>query len=264
MKNPRNILITGASSGIGEALAVHYAAPGIFLALSGRDADRLQTVVELCRQRGAAVEGKVLCVTDRDAMRAWVLNMDRVHPLDLVIANAGISGGTGGGGESEDQTRMIFDVNVTGVFNTILPILPLMKARGVGQIAVMASLASFTGWPGAPAYSASKAAIRLYGEALRGSLRGSGVGVGVSVICPGFVESRMTAVNRYKMPFLMESSRAASAIAHGLAQDRARIMFPFPSVILAGLIAFLPLGLCHRILTRLPKKPSRTPDLKKS
>lgn len=260
MKNPRNILITGASSGIGEALAVHYAAPGIFLALSGRDATRLQIVVELCRQRGAAVEGKVLCVTDRDAMRDWVVDLDRDHPLDLVIANAGISGGTGGGGESEEQVRRIFDVNVTGVFNTVLPILTLMKARGRGQIALMASLASFTGWPGAPAYSASKGAIRLYGEALRGSLRGSGVGV--SVICPGFVVSRMTAVNGYKMPFLMDSPRAAWVIAHGLAQDRGRIMFPLPSIILAGLIAALPLALCHRILTRLPKKPSR--DLENS
>lgn len=260
MKNPRNILITGASSGIGEALAMHYAAPGIYLALSGRDKARLENVAAQCRQRGAAVEENIISVTDRDAMRGWIDDIDQRHPLDLVIANAGISGGTGSGGETEEQVREIFDVNITGVLNTVLPVLPLMEKRKRGQVALMASLASFSGWPGAPAYGASKGCVRLYGEALRGALRGSGVEV--SVICPGFVESRMTAVNGYKMPFLMGSARAAAIIAAGLTQDRGRIFFPWQSVILAALIASLPLALNHRILTRLPKKPAR--DLKKS
>lgn len=260
MENPRNILITGASSGIGEALAMHYAAPGIYLALSGRDKARLENVAERCRERGATVEENIISVTDRDAMRVWIDDIDQRHPLDLVIANAGISGGTGSGGESEEQVREIFDVNITGVLNTVLPVLPLMEKRKRGQVALMASLASFSGWPGAPAYGASKGCVRLYGEALRGALRGSGVRV--SVICPGFVESRMTAVNDYKMPFLLDSSRAAGIIARGLAKDRGRIFFPWQSVILAMLIASLPLTLNHRILTRLPKKPSR--DLKKS
>ncbi len=260
MQTPRNILITGASSGIGEALAVHYAAPGIYLALSGRDQSRLRNVAEQCRQRGAAVEENIISVTDRDAMRVWIADTDQRHPLDLVIANAGISGGTGSGGEAEEQVREIFDVNITGVLNTVLPVLPMMQKRNRGQVALMASLASFSGWPGAPAYGASKGCVRLYGEALRGALRGSGVRV--SVICPGFVESRMTAVNQYKMPFLLNSSRAAAIIARGLSRNRGRIFFPWPSVILAALIACLPLSINHLILTRLPKKPSR--DLKKS
>jgi short-subunit dehydrogenase len=255
MKNPRNILLTGASSGIGEALALYYAAPGVFLALGGRDPVRLKDVEERCRQRGAIVESRVVDVRDRSAMKDWIDDCDLRRPLDLVIANAGISGGTGGGGEDEDQVRAIFDININGLLNTVFPALSLMQARKRGQIALMASLASFSGWPGAPAYGASKGCVRLFGEALRGSLRGSGVSV--SVICPGFVESRMTAVNPYKMPFLMGSARAASIIAGGLARDRGRIFFPWQSTLLAGLIAALPLELSHRILTRLPRKPSR-------
>ena len=193
MARPRSILITGASSGIGEALALLYAAPGVFLALTGRDAKRLEAVAETCRQKGARVEARTIDVTDRAAMRDWVLALDRAETLDLVVANAGISGGTGGVGEGEDQAIRIFEVNIFGVLYTIGPLVPLMKARKSGQIAIIASIAGYTGWPGAPAYSASKGGIRLYAEGLRGSLRGTGVRV--SVVCPGCVATRMTAVN---------------------------------------------------------------------
>lgn len=257
MLQPRSILITGASSGIGEALALRYASPGIFLALTGRDAARLEAVAQACRQRGAKVEPRTIDVTDREMMRDWILALDRAHRLDLVIANAGISGGTGGDGEDEDQARRIFEVNILGVLNTIGPLIPQMKARKAGQIAIIASLAGYTGWPGAPAYSASKGGIRLYAEGLRGSLRGDGVKV--SVICPGFVVSRMTAVNEYKMPFMLTSERAAEIIAEGLKKDRGRIIFPIRSFLAAGLISFLPLWLNHFILTRLPQKPPLGP-----
>ncbi|HEY8189733.1 MAG TPA: SDR family NAD(P)-dependent oxidoreductase, partial [Micavibrio sp.] len=166
MKSPRKILITGASSGIGEALARHYAAPGATLALTGRNAERLENVAEICRAAGAAVHTGIIDVCDIETMRSWILARDAEQNLDLVIANAGISGGTGLKGEDESQVRAIFDANVNGVFNTILPILAPMCARGRGQIAIISSLAGFSGWPGAPAYGASKGAIRLYGEAL--------------------------------------------------------------------------------------------------
>lgn len=249
---PRSILITGASSGLGEALALHYAAPGIRLALTGRDAARLQAVADAAAARGAEVSSETLDVLDAAAMAAWICAIDRTAPLDLVIANAGVSGGTGGSGEDDAQARRIFAINVDGVLNSVLPAVARMRGRGHGQIALMASLASFRGWPGAPAYSASKAAVRVWGEALRGQLRGAGIGV--SVICPGYVRTRMTAVNRFPMPMLMDADRAAAIIARGLAANRPRIAFPWPVYAAVWLLALLPAGLTDRLLTRLPRK----------
>lgn len=253
MTLPRSILITGASSGIGESLALFYAAKGVFLALTGRDQGRLDAVAGACRAAGAEVEARVIDVADRTAMKDWVLALDRAHPLELVIANAGISGGTGGEGEAEDQAIRIFEVNILGVAYTILPLIPSMTARKKGQIAIIASLAGYSGWTGAPAYSASKGGIRLYAEALRGHLRHSGVRV--SVVCPGFVATRMTGVNEYHMPFMVTSDKAASIIARGLEKNRGRIIFPLPTLIVARLISFLPLCLAHFLMAQFPGKP---------
>lgn len=261
MKNsintPKAILITGASSGLGEGLALHYAAPGVFLALSGRNRDRLETAAQLCRARGAIVETLNACITDRETVAQWIEDVDGRQPLDLVIANAGISGGTGGSmtGEGVEQARHIFDVNVTGVFNTIEPVLPRMIERKAGQIAVVSSLAGFRGWPGAPAYSASKGAVRFYGEALRGSL--AGTGVNVNVICPGFVRTRMTEANDFPMPFLMDRERAADIIARGLAANRGRIAFPWPTHFSAWFASILPDFVAQWVLRQMPAKAAR-------
>ena len=252
----KTILITGASSGIGAALALHYAAPGITLFITGRDEERLFSIAEICRQQGARIESCIVDVTERLPLSNWILQMDLVSPIDLVIANAGISGGTGGavGASWVEAEYKIFDVNVTGVLNTILPLVPRLMARGHGQIAIMSSLAGFSGWPGAPGYSASKAAVRIYGEALRGTLVSSHVGV--SVICPGFVESRMTAANDYHMPLFMPARCAAALIAEGLLLNRARIAFPWPTVVISGMLGLLPPALSAWLLSRFPAKPA--------
>lgn len=256
MKTPKSILITGASSGIGAALALHYAAPGVRLVLSGRDEGRLAEISESCRKKGAETETKTLDVTDRAAMQDWIESADSTTPLDLVIANAGISAGMGGNacanGENPGQVRRIFDVNLYGVLNTIDPILPRMTARGRGQIALMSSLAGFRGWPGAPAYAASKAAVRSFGEGLGGAMARRGVLI--SVICPGFVESRMTAVNTFPMPFLMSAEKAAEIIARGLARGKTRIAFPWPVYAFVWLGALIPDGLARAAMSRLPAK----------
>ena len=188
MRDPRAILITGASSGVGEALARVYARPGIVLALTGRDQVRLGAATAACRVQGAEVLAEAVDVSDRAGMERFVAAAEAFAPLELVIANAGVSAGTGFAGERAEQVREIFAANVEGVFNTVLPALPLLRARRRGQIALMSSLASFRGFPGAPAYCGSKAAVRVWGEGLRPLL--SAEGVEVSVICPGFVTTR--------------------------------------------------------------------------
>ena len=154
-----SIVITGASSGIGEALALDYAAPGIALALSGRDAARLQAVAEACRAKGATVDAGQIDVVDKEALAAWLTRFDEAHPVDLLIANAGIS--IDKGNSSIDDFSIIrktMAVNVDGVFNTVEPLIGRMMARGRGQIAVVSSLAGFIGLPYSASYNASKAA----------------------------------------------------------------------------------------------------------
>ncbi len=252
MRDPRSIIITGASSGIGAALAKAYAAPGVHLALGGRDPARLGAVGAHCRAAGAEVEEGVIDVTDRAAMEAWLLAIDERQPLDLVVANAGISAGTAAGWERPEQARAIFAVNLEGTFNTVLPLLPAMGKRARGQIALMSSLASFRGFPGAPAYCASKAAVRIWGEALRGDLWEAGIRV--TVICPGYVVSPMTARNQFYMPLLMNTDRAAHIIKRGLARQRARIAFPWRVYFGAWLLGILAPALSDPLLRRLPKK----------
>lgn len=249
---PRSILITGASSGIGAAMAAAYAGDGVTLALSGRNAGRLEEVAAACRARGAEVSTARMDVTAREEMADWIGEREAACPLDLVIANAGVSAGMGGGGESDLQTRQILATNVDGVMNTVLPALGPMRARGQGQIAIVSSLAAFRGFPGAPAYCASKAAVRVWGESLRPSL--STEGIGVSVICPGFVRSRMTAVNEFPMPLLMDADKAARIVQKGLSRNRARIVFPWRLWAAVWLLAALPPGLTDGLLARLPEK----------
>ncbi len=252
MRDPRTILITGASSGIGEALAEAYAGPGVTLVLTGRDRERLDAVAARCEKRGAAVRAATVDVADRAAMADWLALVDRETPVDLCIANAGISGGTGRRGESEEQARRILAVNVDGVLNTIHPLIGPMRERGKGQLALVSSLAGLRGYPGAPAYCASKAAVKSYGESLRLDLRPAGIEV--SVICPGFVKSRITDRNRFPMPFLMDANRAASIIRRGLERNRGRIAFPLPTYLMAWIVAMLPSALADALLAHTPAK----------
>jgi len=250
--SPRSLLITGASSGIGEALALAYARPDVSLRLIGRDLTRLEAVANRARLQGANVEARALDVTQQTALAECLVAWDDALPFDLIIANAGISAGSGAGLESEADLRHITDINVTGVINTLAPLLPRLSQRQRGQIALMASLAGYRGLAGACAYSASKAWVKVYGESLRLTLAPQNIRV--SVICPGFVESRITARNRFPMPFLMTAPKAADIIQRGLAQNRARIAFPWPMAVAVGILAALPASLSDVVMRRLPKK----------
>jgi short-subunit dehydrogenase len=253
--SPKNILITGASNGVGRALAEHYAAQGHHLLLTGRNEDRLAATAMICRLKGAYDADTAVCdVRDRDALGQIIRNWDNITPVDIVIANAGISGGTGGlgGGEAVEQARLIFDVNVMGVFNTIEPLLSRMLARQAGQVVMIASLAGFAPFAGAPAYAASKAAVRVYGESLRAGL--ADTGVSVSVVCPGFIESGITDANNFPMPFFMKADKAAAKIARGIARKQTRIAFPWPMYLAAGTLGIMPPVITSMVTRLLPKK----------
>jgi short-subunit dehydrogenase len=252
LQKPRSILITGASSGIGRAVARRYAASGTNLALGGRDRERLEATAELCRRAGAIVDIATVDVTDAAAMDTWLAAADAAAALDLVIANAGISAGTGRGGETAEQARRIFRTNIDGVVNTVLPAIVAMQPRRRGHIAIVSSLAAYRGFPGAPAYSASKAAVRAYGEALRGALHGDRIDV--TVICPGFVESAMTAANAFPMPMLMTADRAAERIHQAIARNKASVAFPWPLHAAVWLFGALPAGWTDPVFRRLPEK----------
>jgi len=254
MMVPRHILITGASSGIGAALARHYASAGVRLDLGGRDQPRLQGVVADCRGRGATVLSRAVDVTDRSAMREWILGADTATPLDLVVANAGIGVNEGTGRDGESRAREVFAVNLEGVLNTAYPAIERMAERGRGQLALMSSLAGYRGFPDAPAYSASKAAVKALAEAWRGALAAHGICV--SAICPGFIETPMTQRHPFPMPFLMTAERAAGIIASGLARDRPRIAFPWPMAVGTWFVAALPAALGDRLLRPRPHRQS--------
>ncbi len=262
MIKPKSILITGASSGIGAALALAYAEPGVTLFLGGRDKDRLNAVADQCKAKGADAHPSTVDVMDKISMSSWIGYAQNQTPLDLVIANAGISAGTGGGGEPEEQARAIFMTNVDGVLNTVYPALDIFKRRKApeeknkfkGQIAIISSLAAFRGFPGAPAYCASKAAVKSLGESWRGLFMKEKIAV--NVVCPGYIKTPMTDANGFYMPMMMDAGKAAQIIKRGLEKNKPRIAFPFLMYCIVWLLMALPPRLFDKMLSDLPEKPA--------
>ena len=236
----RSVVITGGSGGIGAALAAELARPGVTLLLLGRDAERLAAAAAGALTRGAAVETAQVAVTDAPALRAALAAFDARHPVDLLVVNAGISSGLGPGRTPEPAAtaHRVLAVNLGGAIDTVDALLPAMLARGRGQIALMGSMAALRPLPDMPAYSASKAGLRAWGISLRGWLAPRGIAV--TVICPGFVTSAMSARHRGFKPFEISAVRAAVTIRRGLVLRRAFVTFPWPLALLTWLDNRLP------------------------
>jgi len=245
------VVITGASSGIGEALARHYAAPGNVLGLISR------------RAPAAKLDGTVqhygLDVTDVPALAAAAKDfVDRFGVPDLVIANAGVSSGTLGDDLDDIQKlRRILDVNVAGLAATLAAFAPAMRAQGRGTLAGISSVAGIRGLPGSGAYSASKAAAVRWLESLRVELHGTGVSV--VCICPGYVDTPLTRVNRYRMPFLLSADESARRIARAIAARRRLAVIPWQMALVASILRLLPGWLYDRVFARAPRKPRNAP-----
>ena len=234
----RTILITGASRGIGRALAVAYAEPGVHLALVGRDEALLSTAAATCLARGADATVFAVDVRDRDGMAYALATFDLAHPLDLVVANAGVALPTGDDPTVATSAYDEIEINLVGALNTAFPAIPLMTARGAGQIALVSSLAAFAPLPDSPGYSASKAGLLMAGLALRERLRPRGIRV--NVVCPGYIATAMG--ERYEgwKPLTMAPERAAERIRSGLARDMPVIAFPRRLALAARLSTLVP------------------------
>jgi NAD(P)-dependent dehydrogenase (short-subunit alcohol dehydrogenase family) len=225
------VIITGASSGLGAALARAYAGPGITLGLLGRDRQRLDATVRACEGKGAVVSAAAIDVTEAAEMASWLRRFDDRYGADLVVANAGTSAGPEPDSPSEgvEGVARQVEVNLLGAINTVEPLLPTMSARRHGRLAVVSSIAAYRGLPYSPGYCASKAGLRAYAEALRPRLERHGIGV--TVICPGFFDSPMTDRFDGPTPLLLSSARAARIVKRGIDRGRRRISFPRPLVL---------------------------------
>ncbi len=247
------VFITGASSGIGEALAVYYAAKGATLGLAARRAEMLEA---LNRRLGGNHACYVLDVADAPALHAAAGDfIARFGAPDIVIASAGVSAGTLSEYEEDLEVfRRIMDINVYGMAASFAPFIKAMQAAGGERRLVgIASVAGIRGLPGAEAYSASKAAAIAYLESLRLEMRP--YGIKVVTIAPGYIETPMTAVNPYKMPFLLPADVAAARFAGAIERGVTYTVIPWQMGVVAKILRVLPNWLYDRLFTSAPRKP---------
>lgn len=244
--SPASILITGATGGIGKALARVYAAPATTLILHGRDAAKVDALKSECEQLGATVIPLIVDLTDIDALIAALADVSVHTPVDLVIVNAGITHAIGAEGEAWEDIERVLNINLRAALATISAVLPHMRRRGRGQVALISSLSAYFGLPVTPAYCASKAALKAYGESLRGWLAPQGIAV--NVLLPGFVETAMSEQFPTSKPFMLSPEEAAQRIKRGLARNQARISFPLPLAFGMWLLSVLPAAWSQWIL----------------
>ncbi|MCZ6514497.1 MAG: SDR family NAD(P)-dependent oxidoreductase, partial [Acidobacteria bacterium] len=233
------IFLTGASSGIGWALAVHWARPGTTLGLVARRAERLTTLQSSLRESGATVFTYARDVSDCEGMKdAADSFLADAGGITTVVANAGIGGPDRLAEGSAERAARIISVNVQGVIHTIAPFIPSLMAQKHGRIVTVGSVAGFRGMPGRAVYNASKAAVKTLMDGYRIALRRHGIRV--TTICPGFVKTELTAKNTFAMPFVIEASEAARLIVKAVARGRKTYVFPWQWRLLLPLIVRVP------------------------
>lgn len=255
---PKRVFITGASSGIGLALAKHYAKQGATLGLVARRGDELQRLAAALEQPCAVYP---LDVRNAEALHQAAQDfIQRFGVPDIVIANAGVSRGTlTEFKEDISAFKAIVDINLLGMVHTFQPfIAPIKSSQLKGRLVGIASVAGIRGLPGAEAYSASKAAVISYLESLR--IEMSRYGIAVTTIAPGYICTPMTDVNTYRMPFLMDVEMAAKKFAHAIAHKRRFVVIPWQMGLVARLIRLMPPRLWDWVMKKAPHKPRMNCD----
>ena len=253
-------IVTGASSGIGRALALQLGADGYHVGLIARRRDELETVAATIAATGGSAAVAAADVGDRPGLRTAIAEIEnRLGPADVMVANAGFGAPTRLDPLNTDDVEQTIRVNIMGVIYSIEAVLPGMIARKRGHLLAVSSLGAFKGLPGESAYCASKAAVNAYMEGLRIALRSKGVVV--TTVCPGFVETPMTPMDS-AAPFLMSADAAARRIARLVARRRGGVVrFPLPMSILMSLIARLPDAIVERLVRVEPASdPARTTE----
>jgi short-subunit dehydrogenase len=250
----KTIIITGASSGLGAALAVKYSNAGNNLFLFARSEERLNKTALICKNNGASVTTIIADVTDASTMQNHLDKIAEQHSVDIVVACAGVSAGTLDGPETLTQVNKIFSTNVNGVINTVMPLIPYMIRKKSGNIVIISSMAGMLGLSSAPSYSASKGAVRMFSDALNGYLKT--YNVHVSNVIPGYIKTPMTAVNQFPMPFQISADKAAEKIIHAVERNKGVIAFPMSIYFVMKILNLLPRRLISYINSKLPGKPA--------
>ena len=242
------VLITGASSGIGRAMAVELGRRGARLALTARRGEELLKAADEVVRAGGEALALPADVRDPEAMKGVAESVrERWGRVDILIANAGMSSTTGATRLNAGEVGDVITVNVIGVVNSVAAVLPGMLERGAGHLVAISSLASYRGMPKSGAYSASKAAVSTFFESLRVDLSRSGIAV--TVIHPGFIRTPMTANRKKKLPFLIEVDDAACRIIRAVERRARTYAFPWQLASLVGVIKYLPGRLYDRLAT---------------
>jgi short-subunit dehydrogenase len=240
------ILVTGASRGLGAALALRFAAPGVGLRLVARDAAALAEVAAACRGKGAEVEVAARDVREAGPLAALLLRWDDARAFTCVIANAGVTGGTAPDGTPEDwaSADRVLGVNLLGAVNSVAPLLPRLLGRGAGQVVLIASVAAFRGLPDSPAYCASKAGLWAWGESLRALLGPRGIRV--TNVAPGFFATAMSRRFSGRHPGELALDEMARRIQRAIQAGRGRAIIPSHLGLALRLLELLPAPLADR------------------
>lgn len=239
------IVITGASSGLGEALALHYATKDNKLVLIARREDRLSDVAQRCRDKGAEVETIIADVNDFERMKEIGARLS-VRSIDRIILNAGVSVGHSGGVTPFADFERLFKTNFLSVHALLEPIIPKLIEQTSGEVVFISSLASLFTMPTSIAYSSSKRALNAYADGLHYQLRP--YGITVMTIMPGFIDSEMTQKNRFKMPFLMSTEEGIARITHAIERKKIRFAFPFRFYLMIRIVSLFPQSLRDKIV----------------